>query len=109
MVIYNVLRSIRLLADASQSFADNCVAGITPNTAVIQKHLSNSLMLVTALAPTLGYDKCAKIANYAHLHGLTLKEAALQLNHVDAATFDSIVRPESMTAPSAALEEKPTL
>lgn len=102
VVIYNVLRSIQLLADATRSFTDNCVTGILPNTEAIKKHLTNSLMLVTALAPHIGYDKCAKIANHAHQRGLTLKEAALQLDFVDADTFDAVVKPESMIAPTPA-------
>jgi fumarate hydratase, class II len=94
-----VLQSIRLLADAAESFARNCIAGIEPNRARIAEQLQRSLMLVTALNPHIGYDKAAKIARKAHLEGLSLREAALALGHVTAEQFDAWVRPERMTAP----------
>ncbi len=92
----NVLRSIDLLATAMESFAERCVDGIEPNRDRIADLLDRSLMLVTALAPEIGYDAAAKIAKHAHAEGLTLKEAGLALGLVDAETFDRVVRPESM-------------
>lgn len=100
VIIYNILRSIRLLADAANSFNKNCVVGIVPNKQIIANHLANSLMMVTALAPHIGYDKCAKMALYAHNKNLSLKEAATELGFVDVETFEKIVRPESMIHPS---------
>ncbi len=92
----NVLRSIDLLATAMEGFATRCVDGIEPNRDRIADLLDRSLMLVTALAPEIGYDAAAKIAKHAHAEGLTLKEAGLALGLVDAETFDRVVRPESM-------------
>ncbi len=92
----NVLRSIDLLATAMEGFAERCVDGIEPNRDCIADLLDRSLMLVTALAPEIGYDAAAKIAKHAHVEGLTLKEAGLALGLVDAETFDRVVRPESM-------------
>ncbi len=92
----NVLRSIDLLATAMEGFAERCVDGIEPNRDRIADLLDRSLMLVTALAPEIGYDAAAKIAKHAHAEGLTLKEAGLELGLVDAETFDRVVRPESM-------------
>jgi fumarate hydratase class II len=92
----NVLRSIDLLATAMEGFAERCVDGIEPNRDRIADLLDRSLMLVTALAPEIGYDAAAKIAKHAHIEGLTLKEAGLALGLVDAETFDRVVRPESM-------------
>ena len=92
----NVLRSIDLLSVGMESFAKRTVDGMEPNRARIADLVSRSLMLVTALAPEIGYDNAAKIAKYAHEHGLTLKEAGLALNLVDAETFDRVVRPETM-------------
>jgi fumarate hydratase, class II len=94
-----VLQSIRLLADASVSFADNCVVGIEPNQDRLDDLLQRSLMLVTALAPKIGYDKAAAIAKAAHKNGTTLKEEALRSGHVTAEEFDAVVRPETMLAP----------
>ncbi len=94
-----VLQSTRLLADAAESFARNCIAGIESNRDRIAEQLQRSLMLVTALNPHIGYDKAAKIARKAHLEGLSLREAALALGHVTAGQFDAWVRPERMTAP----------
>jgi fumarate hydratase class II len=94
-----VLQSIRLLADASVSFADNCVVGIQANRDKIAELLERSLMLVTALAPTIGYDNAAKIAKTAHKNGTTLREEAVKSGHVTAEEFDRVVRPEDMLAP----------
>jgi fumarate hydratase class II len=95
-----VLQSIRLLTDASRSFADHCVAGIAADERRIGELVGRSLMLVTALAPEIGYDKAAAIAKAAHTKGTTLREAALASGHVDAKTFDRLVRPERMTGGS---------
>ena len=100
VIIYNVLQSIRLISDASVSFADNCVVGIQADTSRIDKLLHESLMLVTALNPKIGYDNAAKVAKKAHAEGTTLKEAALALNLLDASEFDTLVRPEKMVGPS---------
>jgi fumarate hydratase class II len=94
-----VLQSIRLLADASVSFVDNCVAGIEPNRERLAELLQRSLMLVTALAPKIGYDNAAAIAKAAHKNGTTLKEEALRSGHVTAEEFEAVVRPETMLAP----------
>jgi fumarate hydratase class II len=94
-----VLQSIRILADASISFADNCVIGIEPNRERLGELLQRSLMLVTALAPKIGYDNAAAIAKAAHKNGTTLKEEALRSGHVTAEEFDAVVRPETMLAP----------
>jgi fumarate hydratase class II len=90
-----------LLADACESFADNCVIGIEANTAQIKKHLDNSLMLVTALNPHIGYDKAAQIAKTAHKNGTTLKDEAVKLGFLTATQFDQYVRPETMIGPMA--------
>src|SRR5690606_13621266 len=95
----NVLRSIDLLATAMEGFAERCVEGIEPNRARIAELVDRSLMLVTALAPEIGYDKAAKIAKQAHERGTTRREAALDLGYVDAATFDRIVDPRAMLGP----------
>jgi fumarate hydratase, class II len=94
-----VLQSIRLLGDGARSFADNCVAGIEPNRERIGELVARSLMLVTALAPTIGYDKAALIAKSAHKNHTTLREEALRLGLVSAADFDRIVRAEAMLGP----------
>ncbi len=93
----NVLRSIDLLATGMQGFAERCVEGLQANTGRIAELVDRSLMLVTALAPVIGYDSAAKIAKHAHEHGLTLKQAGLALGLVDEATFDAHVRAEGMT------------
>ena len=93
------LQSIRLLADAARSFADHCVVGIRANEPRIAELMRNSLMLVTALAPKIGYDRAAGIAKTAHAEGITLREAALRLGYVSAAEFDRLVRPERMIGP----------
>ncbi len=92
----NILRSIDLLSTAMTSFAERCIDGLEPNRERIAELVDRSLMLVTALAPEIGYDNAAKIAKHAHAEGLTLREAALALGLVDAATFDRVVRPEMM-------------
>lgn len=96
MIGANVLRSIDLLATGMESFAERCVDGLEPNRARIAELVDRSLMLVTALAPEIGYDSAAKIAKHAHETGQTLREAALELNLIDAETFDRVVRPEGM-------------
>ena len=96
VIIHNVLQSIRLLGDAARSFTDNCVVGIEPNTARIKKLVGESLMLVTALNPHVGYDNAAKIAKKAHHEGTTLKEAAVALGLLTAEDFDRLIKPEEM-------------
>ncbi len=100
VIIYNLLQSIRLLSDGCRSFGDNCVAGITANEQIITGYVENSLMLVTALNPHIGYDKAAQIAKQAHAQGTTLKEAAVSLGLLSAEQFDRIVVPEKMTGPA---------
>ncbi|MFN4358166.1 class II fumarate hydratase [Sphingopyxis alaskensis] len=95
----NVLRSIELLAIGMAGFTEHCVAGLQPNRPRIDELMNRSLMLVTALAPAIGYDKAAKIAKHAHESGSTLREAALELGYVDAATFDRLVDPRTMLGP----------
>jgi fumarate hydratase, class II len=99
VMIYNLLQSGRLIADACVSFTDNCVAGIQPNRARIKQLLDQSLMLVTALNPHIGYDKAAKVAKKAHAEGTSLKEAAVALGFLTAEEFDKFVRPEQMIGP----------
>lgn len=99
LIVFNVLNSVRLLADACESFTDHCVSGIQANRAQIKKHLENSLMLVTALNPHIGYDNAAKIAKTAHKNGTTLKEEAVKLGLLTAEKFDQVVRPEQMIGP----------
>ncbi len=94
------LQSVRLLGDAAVSFADNAVAGIEPNRKRLAELMQRSLMLVTALAPKIGYDKAAAVAKAAHKKGTTLREEAIASGHVTAEEFDAIVRPETMLAPS---------
>ncbi len=101
VIIYNVLQSIRLISDGCESFTDNCVVGIEANEKNIKAHLSNSLMLVTALNPHIGYDNAAKIAKKALADGTTLKEAAVELGLLTEEKFDEVVRPENMTGPKA--------
>ncbi|MGA0540227.1 class II fumarate hydratase [Neotabrizicola sp. VNH66] len=99
MMSYNVLQSIQLLGDAASSFTDNMVVGTKANTARIEKLMKESLMLVTALAPTIGYDNATKVAKTAHKNGTTLREEAIALGFVDGETFDRVVRPEDMISP----------
>lgn len=99
VIIYNFLQSARLLADALHSFNDHCAVGIEPNQPVIEKNLSNSLMLVTALNPHIGYENAAAVAKLAHKEGLTLKEAAIKSKLLTEEQFDQVVRPEQMIHP----------
>ncbi len=99
VIIFNVLQSIRLISDACESFTNNCVVGIEANKKNIQKNLENSLMLVTALNPHIGYDNAAKVAKKAHKENTTLKEAAVSLGLLTAEKFDEVVRPENMISP----------
>ncbi len=101
VMIYNLLQSIRLLAEATVSFTDNCIIGIQPNEARIAELMENSLMLVTALNAHIGYDNAAKIAKHAHSNGLTLRQAAMELDLVSASDFDRWIRPAHMTRPGA--------
>ncbi len=101
VIIFNVLQSIRLLADACESFTDNCIVGIQANEINLKKNLENSLMLVTALNPHIGYDNAAKAAKKAHKENKTLKEAVIELNLLTAEKFDEVVRPEKMIGPKA--------
>ncbi len=99
VIIHNVLQSVRLLTDASDAFTRFCVVGLAPNESRIRQHLENSLMLVTALNPLIGYDKAAEVAKKAYREGTTLRESALALGYLTADQFDQAVRPESMTHP----------
>jgi fumarate hydratase class II len=98
LIAANVLQSARLIGDACVSFNDKCAAGIQPNLPAIDRHLENSLMLVTALNPHIGYHKAAEIAKKAHKEGTTLREAALALGHVTAEQFDEWVDPAKMVS-----------
>jgi len=100
VMIYNYLQSVRLLSDAVDSFVDNCLAGIDANERRIEELMQQSLMLVTALNPHIGYDNAAKIAKTAHADGTTLKEAGVKLGLVDEKQFDQWVRPQDMVSPS---------
>jgi fumarate hydratase, class II len=100
VMIYNLLQSIRLLADACRSFEEHCAVGIEPNRTQIDAHLRNSLMLVTALNPHIGYDNAAKVAKKAYEENSTLKEAAVALGLLTPEEFDKNVRPENMTGPA---------
>ena len=99
MMSYNVLQSMQLLGDAAGSFTDSMVVGTQANVARIDKLMKESLMLVTALAPTIGYDNATKVAKTAHKNGTTLREEAIALGLVDGETFDRVVRPEDMIGP----------
>jgi fumarate hydratase, class II len=99
VLAYTMLQSIRLLADAARSFTDNCVVDIRANEERIGELMQRSLMLVTALAPKIGYDKAAQIAKAAHANGTTLREEAIRLGHVTGAEFDRLMRPEKMIRP----------
>jgi len=100
MIAYNVLQSMQLIGDACGAFTDNCVAGIQADRARIDRLMRESLMLVTALAPTIGYDNATIVAKTAHGNGTTLRHEAIALGFVDAETFDRVVRPEDMIAPT---------
>ncbi|MEO3947791.1 class II fumarate hydratase [Gorillibacterium sp. CAU 1737] len=99
VILYNFLQSARLLADAMRSFDEHCAVGIEPDLAVIRRNLDESLMLVTALNPHIGYENAARIAKLAHREGLSLKEAALKTGLLTAEQFDAFVRPEEMIHP----------
>jgi fumarate hydratase class II len=99
VMAYTLLQSIRLLGDAAESFTEHCVVGIEPREANIHASLERSLMLVTALAPKIGYDAAAKIAKTAHKNGTTLREEAVGGGYVTDAEFDEYVRPEKMIGP----------
>ncbi|CAN2247753.1 class II fumarate hydratase [Bacillus vallismortis] len=101
VIIYNFLQSVQLLSDGMTSFHDKCAVGIEPDKETIQENLSNSLMLVTALNPHIGYENAAKIAKLAHKEGLTLKEAALKLELLTEEQFNEMVKPEDMVKPKA--------
>ncbi len=99
VLIFNLLQSIELLADSCESFTTHCINGIKPNNEAIENHLKNSLMLVTALNPHIGYDKAAKVAKKAHKENTTLKEAAISLGFLSEEQFNSFVRPQDMLKP----------
>ena len=101
MMAYNLLQSIQLIGDVADSFTERMLMGIKANEARIEKLMKESLMLVTALAPTIGYDNATKVAKTAHKNGTTLREEAVALGFVDEATFDRIVRPEDMIGPKS--------
>jgi fumarate hydratase, class II len=100
VIIHNFLHSVRLLADACRSFTEHCAAGIQVNREQVDKDVQNSLMLVTALSPVVGYDKAAKIAHTAHAEHSSLREAAIRLGYLTGDEFDKWVKPEDMTRPS---------
>jgi len=99
LIVSNVLRSVRLLSDSASAFTNNCVVGIEANRDRINKLLHESLMLVTALNPHIGYDKAAKIAKTAHKEGSTLKQTALKLGYLTEEQFNQWVKPEDMLGP----------
>ena len=99
VIAYAMLQSLRLLADAAMSFTDHCITGIRANEDRIRELMQRSLMLVTALAPKIGYDRAAEIAKAAHANGTTLREEALRLGYVSAVEYDRLVRPEAMIRP----------
>jgi fumarate hydratase class II len=99
VIAYAMLQSIGLLADAARSFTDNCIVGIRANEAHIRELMERSLMLVTALAPKIGYERAAEIAKAAHAKGTTLRAEAIGSGYVSPAEFDRLVRPEKMIGP----------
>jgi fumarate hydratase class II len=99
VMIHNLLHSIRLIHDACHGFVEFCIAGIELNREQIDHYLKNSLMLVTALNPHIGYDKAAKIAKHAHQKKISLREAAVELGILSGEDFDKFVKPEEMTHP----------
>jgi fumarate hydratase class II len=99
LLAYCMMHSLQLLADVARSFTEHCVEGIRANEKRIQELMERSLMLVTALAPKIGYDNAAKVAKSAHASGTTLKEEAVRLGLVSAAEFDRLVQPSKMTHP----------
>lgn len=101
MMAYNLLQSMQLIGDACSAFTDNCVSGLQANADRIDQLMRESLMLVTALAPTIGYDNATTVAKTAHKNGTTLREEAINLGFVDGETFDKVVRPEQMIGPKS--------
>ena len=101
MMAYNVLQSMQLLGDACDAFTDNLIDGLEADETRIDKLMRESLMLVTALAPEIGYDNATTVAKTAHKNGTTLKQEAIALGFVDAETFERVVRPENMVGPKA--------
>jgi len=99
VIIHNFLHSVTLIADASHGFVEYMIKGIEIDRAKIDFYVKNSLMLVTALSPKIGYDKSAKVAHVAHEEGISLREACLKLGYVSGEEFDALVRPENMTKP----------
>lgn len=99
VMIFNYLHSVELLADAMNSFVEHCVVGIAVNRDTIDHYVHNSLMLVTALAPKIGYDNAAKVAKTAHHENSTLRETAVKLGFLTGEEFDALVKPEAMTHP----------
>ena len=99
MMIHNLLHSVRLVSDTCISFSERCVEGLKANEAKISEHLENSLMLVTALNPHIGYDNSAKIAKHAHEKGLTLRQSAIDLKILADEDFDNWVKPQEMIGP----------
>ena len=99
VMIFNFLHSVDLLTDACDSFRQFAIEGVQADEERIAEHVANSLMLVTALNPHIGYDNAAAIAKHAHHHGRTLKEAAVELGHLTGEEFDRLVRPDRMTSP----------
>jgi fumarate hydratase class II len=99
LMIFNILQSARLMTDSSHNFTEFLVEGMTPNRKKISQYVDNSLMLVTALSPVIGYDKASQIAHHAFEHDLTLKDAALSLGYISAEDFDRAINPRRMTHP----------
>jgi len=99
VLAYCMMNSIQLLSDVVRSFTEHCVVGIRADEKRIRDLMERSLMLVTALAPKIGYDKAAEIAKTAHKNGTTLREEAVRLGHLTGAEFDRLVRPQRMTRP----------
>ena len=99
VIIFNYLHSVELLADACNSFVDHCIAGMEVNREQVDHYVKNSLMLVTALSPKIGYDKAAQVAHTAHREHISLREAAVKLGHLSGEEFDALVKPQDMTHP----------
>jgi fumarate hydratase, class II len=99
LIIHNLLHSVTLLADSCRSFTDYCVAGLKPNLEQLRRNVSESLMLVTALSPHIGYDKAAQVAKKAHAEGKTLRQVAVELGFLKGEEFDRLVKPEKMLGP----------
>jgi fumarate hydratase, class II len=103
LMIFSIMKSIRLMTDGCVNFRKFLVEGMEPNTKQIRSFVERSLMLVTALSPVIGYDKASQVAHFALDHDLTLKEAALQLGVISAEEFDRVVDPQKMTKPYVAV------